>query len=364
MKSSAVSVTFVSIRVTLRSPHGETVVRDIVDTRWAEPAGIPQEELGAEMWAVPGLVDAHAHLASGSLDYQSGVLSEAQQRARDALVAGVTLIIDKGWTDTTAIEVINSVPEADRPAIEGAARIISVQDGYYPDFGLVVDPRHIEESVADEANNGVGWVKLVGDWPRRGQGPVSNFSEDELRRAVAAAESVGARVAIHTMARETPSAAVAAGVHSIEHGLFLTEDDLDTLGNRHGMWVPTLLRTEAIIEQLGAASSGGKLLQDGLNNTRDLLPLAVEAGVTVLAGTDLVGTPADVADEALRLYEYGLSKAQVLDAVTTAGFRSTGRSSTFEVGAPADAVLFRENPTGEFDVLRHPAVVIRMGRVR
>jgi len=364
VKSSAVSVTFVSIRVTLRSPRGQTVVRDMVNGRWAEPAGTPQEEVGAEMWAIPGLVDAHAHLASGSLDYQPGVLSEAQQRARDALVAGVTLIIDKGWTDTTVIDVIRTVPEVDRPVIEAAARIISVQDGYYPDFGLVVDLREIAESVKSEARNGAGWVKLAGDWPRKGRGPVSNFTEGELRQAVAAAESVGARVAIHTMARETPSAAVAAGVHSIEHGLFLTEVDLDTLGGRQGMWVPTLLRSEAIIEQLGASSGGGRLLQDGLDNTKDLLPLAVEAGVTVLAGTDLVGTPANIADEAIRLYEYGLSKENVLDAVTTAGFRSTGRSSTFEIGAPANAVLFGGDPMTDLDVLRHPAAVIRLGLIR
>ena len=349
--------------MTLRSPLGRIRVRDIIDGRWAEPAGTPLEEVGADMWAVPGLVDAHAHLASDTLDFKAGVLSGAQQRARDALAAGVTLIIDKGWTDPTVIDVIHTVPEMERPVIEAARQIISVAGGYYPGFGLVVEPDEIAKSVEAEATAGAGWVKLVGDWPRRSQGPVTNFSEDELRRAVIAADSAGARVAIHAMARETPSVAVAAGVHSIEHGLFLTENDLDSLGERQGMWVPTLLRTETIIGQLGDGSSGGKLLREGLVNTRRLLPLAVEAGVHVLAGTDLVGSPADVADEAFRLREYGLTTATVLDAVTNAGFRSTGRSETFEIGAPADAVLFPENPLEDFGVLKHPTVVIRLGRI-
>lgn len=363
MRSSAVSVPFVSIRVTLRSPSGETRIRDIVDGGWAEPMGTPQDELGARMWAVPGLVDAHAHLASDSLNFQPGVLGGAQQRAREALVAGVTLILDKGWTDTTIVDVIRTVPEGQRPTIEAAARIISVEGGYYPDFGLVTDPGDIAKSVEIEAKAGAGWVKLAGDWPRRGRGPVSNFTESELRQAVEAAEGVGAKVAIHTMAREMPSAAVAAGVHSIEHGLFLSEDDLETLGGRDGMWVPTLLRTETIITDLGSESSGGKLLREGLENIRPLLPLAIESGVNVLAGTDLVGTPANVADEAIRLHDYGLSAASVLDAVTTGGFRATGRSEAFDIGSPADAVLFAEDPLTDLSILKHPVAVIRLGRI-
>jgi len=354
----------VSIRVTLCSPLGETVVRDIVRGRWAAPSGSALDTVGERMWAVPGLVDAHAHLASGTLDFQPGILADAQKRARDALASGVALIIDKGWTDSTVIEVIRTVPEIERPEIEAAARIISVEDGYYPDFGLVIDPAEIAKSVANEAAAGEGWVKLAGDWPRPGQGPVSNFNEAELRRAVRAAEDVGARVAIHTMARDVPSAAVAAGVHSIEHGLFLSEDDLEALGARDGIWVPTLLRTEAIVTQLGAESRGGRLLGEGLENVRRLLPLASEAGVNVLSGTDLVGTPADVANEAIRLHEYGLPAAEVLDAVTTAGFRATGRSASFDIGAPADAVLFPENPLNDLRVLKNPHTVIRLGEFK
>lgn len=364
MEYSAVSVTFVSIRVTLRTPLGETLVRDIVEGRWAEPSGIADDAVGRGTWAIPGLVDAHAHLASGNLDLQPSVLSEAQERARAALLAGVTLIIDKGWTDTTVVDVIRTVPDVERPEIEAAARIISVEGGYYSNFGLVIDPSEIAKSVVDEAASGRGWVKLVGDWPRPGKGPMSNFTAAELREAVKAAQDVRARVAIHTMARDTPSEAVEAGVHSIEHGLFLAEGDLAPLGARGGMWVPTLLRTEAIIGQLGSESSGGRMLLEGLENIRRLLPLAIESGVIVLAGTDLVGTPGDVADEAIRLHEYGLPSAGVLDAVTAAGFRATDRSPNFDIGAPADAVLFAENPLNDLRVLRHPTTVIRLGTLQ
>ncbi|MFV2074111.1 MAG: amidohydrolase family protein [Thermoanaerobaculales bacterium] len=352
-----------SIRVILRSPFGDTVTRDIADGYWADPVGDADLVLGEGYWAVPGLVDAHSHLATAELNYQPGVPDEAAERARDALAAGVTLLLDKGWCDETVIDLIAAVPESERPEIEAAAQIIAVEEGYFPDFALEIDGFEIGSVVAEQAAIGAGWVKLVGDWPRRGRGPVANFTEDQLRRAVRVAGESGSRVAIHTMAREVPSLAVAAGIHSIEHGLFLTDSDIADLAERSGMWVPTLLRIEETIAQLGADSGGGRLLLEGLDNARRLLPAAFEAGVRVLAGTDLIGTPANVASEALKLGEYGLSNTQVVETVTTAGFSATGRSPDFAVGASADAVLFPEDPISDLAVLTHPAAVIRKGTV-
>lgn len=350
-----------SFRTILRSPDGDTVIRDIVDGLWADPIGEAESTIGEDLWALPGLVDAHAHLAAAELDYQPGNLAEAIERARRSLQAGVTLVFDKGWADDTTVRVIEAVPESERPEIEAAARIIADVGGYYPDFAVEVDESELGDAVLAEARRGAGWVKLIGDWPRRGVGPVANFDEAQLGSAVALANGVGSKVAIHTMAPEVPSMAVAAGVHSIEHGLFLEESDLGPLGERGGMWVPTVLRCETTLAQLGEESSGGRLFSVGLRRIAHLLPQAVEAGVHVLAGTDLVGSPADVAAEAMKLGAYGLSTTQVVAAVSTAAFTATGRSASFDVGTPANAVLFPANPVTELAVLSHPKHVIRLG---
>lgn len=339
------------------------MIRDIVDGRWADPSGEGESTIGEDLWALPGLTDAHAHLAAARLDYQPGDLSGAIVRARESLGAGVTLVIDKGWGDTTTMEVIEAVPEDERPEIEAAGRIIADVDGYYPGFAVEVDASTLDDAVRFEAKQAAGWVKLIGDWPRRGVGPVANFDESQLRSAVEVAAGLDAKVAIHTMAPEVPSMAVAAGVHSIEHGLFLEESDLAPLGARGGMWVPTVLRCEATLAQLGAGSTGGKLFRAGLDRIARLLPLAVEAGVHVLAGTDLVGSPADVATEAVKLGDYGLSNEQVVAAVSTAAFTATERGGYFDVGAPANAVFFPVNPITDLRVLEHPAHVIRLGRL-
>jgi imidazolonepropionase-like amidohydrolase len=354
----------VSHRFELRTVDDEVVVRDVVDGRWAEPAGAPDEVVGLGLWALPGLVDAHAHLSSEELDFAPGDPDGARRRARESLQAGVMLILDKGWSDDTAIDVIRSVPEGDRPDIEAAGAIVTTEGGYMPGFGLETSDEGLEDLVRERARASAGWVKLIGDWPRRGVGPVSNFDEAQLKRAVTVAESEGARVAVHAMAREVPSMAVAAGVHSIEHGLFLDENDLELLGSRQGMWVPTILRCEATVAQLGESSTGGRLLTEGLERIRRLLRPAVEAGVRVLPGTDLIGSPTNVAAEAMKLAEYGLDARMAIEAATSVDVSSAGGPSGFGIGAPANAVLYPANPVDDVSVLGHPAHVIRLGQVR
>lgn len=351
------------IRVSLRSPFGEAVTRDIEDGVWAEPVGAADEHIGADAWALPGLSDSHAHLA-GEQTSDPGDLDGAIKRSAEALEAGVTLLIDKGWRDTTAIEAISRLGALERPDVEAAAQIISVDGGYFPGFGHVIAPEAIAEAVAEEARRGLGWVKLIGDWPRKGIGPVPNFNESQLAEAVDVADRFGSKVAIHTMARDVPSLAVQAGVHSIEHGLFLAESDLEPLGARDGMWVPTVLRVEETIGQLGGDSSGGRLLREGLENVRGLLADAIDAGVNVLAGTDLVGAPADVAAEVVKLAEFGLTNRQAVATVGHSAFLATGRMTGFEPGSPANAVLFPADPTEDLGVLQHPSTIIRLGSIR
>ena len=344
-------------------PGGDTVTRDTGDGLWAAPWGTPDEVAPADCWALPGLVDGHAHLARETMDRLPGDPDGAAERATAALEHGVGLILDKGWRDLTVVDLIGRVPARDRPEIEAAGVINTVVGGYWAGFAREIAPGAIRSAVGVAAVEGRGWVKLIGDWPRKGVGPLPNFSEEELAEAVAVAEGQGSRVAVHTMARDVPSMAVRAGVHSIEHGLFLAPNDLEMLGARGGIWVPTVIQVEAVIGQLGAESSGGRLLREGLDGVRSNLNHAVECGVVVLTGTDMAVGTHRVAEEAIRLWEMGMAPGAVVDAVSHAGFRATGRPHGFEIGAPADAVLFEHDPARDPRVLAHPRRVIRYGRI-
>ena len=86
------------------------MTRDVVDGRWAVPAGTPESTLGEGLWALPGLVDGHAHFAAVErVDWITDDVAGATRRASEALTAGVMLALDKGWNDLTTIEMMNQV---------------------------------------------------------------------------------------------------------------------------------------------------------------------------------------------------------------------------------------------------------------
>lgn len=275
---------------------------------------------------------------------------------------GVLLIADKGSSSDVSLEILDA-PPATRPEMQMAGRIIAAPGGYYAGYGHEVDDAGLVDAVRAASRGAASWVKIIGDWPRRGVGPTANYKTVALRTAVKVAHRAGRRVAVHTMAPEGITPAIEAGVDSIEHGLFLSPGDLPGMAARGGAWVPTVLGAEAIIEFLGAASSGGTLLNRGVDNLRDLLPEAERLGVTVLAGTDLAVPHGKVAHEAIRLHELGLSRPAALHAVTVAAYDYLGMDHGFAPGMPANAVFVRDDPTERLETLVEPLGIVRAGTV-
>jgi imidazolonepropionase-like amidohydrolase len=322
-------------------------------------------------WAVPGLADCHAHLSGGYADDWSSpevIVDRSRVNAWAQLEGGVFLVADKGSGDGVSLRMLDE-PPARRPELHMAGHMITNPGGYYDDFAIEVDEADLVETVRRAAaartpgGRGPQWVKLVGDWPRRGQGAVTNFSEAAMHAAVSVAHEAGCRVAIHAAAPATSSLAVAAGIDSIEHGLFLTADDLAALGARGGAWVPTVTAMEGIRDMLGADSSGGRLFAQGLDNVAELLAGAPDAGVTVLAGTDIEVPHGAVATEAVGLGRYGLANEAVVTAVTTAAYDYLGSDHRFEPGGHADVLFFDTDPRDDLSVLARPVLGLRHGQV-
>ena len=355
--------------ITVREPGRDPVPLAIDGGRFSDPddGPIDSEIETGHLYAFPGLADCHAHLGLNHVGAMT-TITEDEIRANSVANAwmqiegGVLLISDKGSSSDVSLEILDA-PPTERPIATMAGRIIAPHDGYYPGYGHEVDEEGLVEAVRQAAGGRADWVKIIGDWPRKGRGTVANYGEAALTKAVEVAHAAGRRVAVHTMAPEGIGPSIAAGVDSIEHGLFLAADDLPGLAERGGAWVPTILGAEAIIEMLGADSTGGRLLTDGVGNVRDLLPEAERLGVTILTGTDLAIPHGKVAHEAIRLHELGLSTQATLHAVTTAAFDYLGIEHGFSPGMPANAVFFSDDPTEHLETLLEPQSIVRSGRI-
>jgi imidazolonepropionase-like amidohydrolase len=354
--------------ITIRPPSGNPYPLAFEGTRFVDPATavIDSELATADLWALPGLADAHAHLTMTTPDDIRGI-SEAQMLANIPVHAwahverGVLLILDKGGGSDVSLVSLDH--DADlRPAIEVAGAIIHPRDGYMSGFGVEVDPDDLIDHVRDVASTRGGWVKIVGDWPRRGLGPVVNYPFDRLSEAVEVVHAAGARVAIHTMAHAA-SEAVAAGVDSIEHGPFLNAEDITALAARGGAWVPTIVNMLHFVDVLGSDSTGGRMFLDGLNRMRDNLPLAESLGLTVLAGTDMAVPHGEVSVEAMRLHQYGMSHRAAAEAASTSAYAYVGKDDALAPGQVADAVFFDRDPFTDVSTLASPELIVHRGRI-
>jgi imidazolonepropionase-like amidohydrolase len=352
--------------MTVRTLDGERRELTVVDGHFrSADETVDRFVDSAEWWAVPGLADCHAHLGGGNEDDntdEDAILERTKANAWAQLEGGVFLVADKGHSTDVTLRVLQT-PPAERPELFMAGKMIANPGGYYGGFAREVEEHELAAAVRDATGGGASWVKLVGDWPRKGVGAVTNFSEAAMHQAVNVAHAADCRLAIHAAAPETSSMAVAAGIDSIEHGLFITADDLTALGERDGAWVPTIAAMEGIRDMLGAESSGGKLFADGLDNVRELLAGAPAAGVSVLAGTDIAVPHGGIATEALKLADYGLAPDAVVHATTAAAYEYLGSSHSFDDGQPATVLFFDDDPRSDLSVLTRPKLGLNHGKV-
>jgi imidazolonepropionase-like amidohydrolase len=354
--------------VTIREPGKESVALVIDGDRFDDPDSGPidAEIETANLYALPGLADCHAHLGSSSmadmLDLtDEEVMTNAVHHAWMQIEGGVLLVIDKGSGSDATLAILDA-PPTERPELSMAGTMIAPPGGYYAGYGHEVAEADLVEAVRD-AHPRSAWIKIVADWPRRGTGPAANYSVGAVAKAVDVAHTAGRRVAVHTMAPEGVAIAVHGGVDSVEHGPFLDPDDLATLAGRAGCWVPTVTNIEFLLGFLGADSSGGRLMQQALDNLRTLLPAAEGMGVTILAGTDLAIPHGTVAAEALKLRDFGLTSPAAMEAVSTAAYDYLGIDRRFTAGGPANVVFFAEDPRQHLDTLLEPRVIVRAGRL-
>ncbi|MFI9582960.1 amidohydrolase family protein [Streptomyces sp. NPDC052236] len=314
-------------------------------------------------WALPGLVDAHCHVG---LDHH-GAVDEAtsEKQALTDREAGTLLIRDAGSaSDTRWMD-----DRADLPKIIRAGRHIARTRRYIRNFAHEIEPGDLVAYVAAEARRGDGWVKLVGDWIDREAGDLTAcWPRAEVTAAIAEAHRLGARVTAHCFAEVALRDLVEAGIDCIEHATGLTEDTIPLFAERGVAIVPTLVNI-ATFPHLAAGAEArfprwSAHMRRLYDRRYDTVRAAYDAGVPVFVGTDAGGSLAHglVAAEVAELVKAGIPSLQALSATTWGARRWLGRPA-LEEGAPADLVVYDEDPRADVRVLAGPRRVILNGRV-
>ena len=338
---------------------------------WVDGGVISTEPVpGAETvcesgWIVPGLVDAHCHVGirfgGGGGESVEGLIAQAETE-RDC---GVLLIRDAGSpVDTRFVD-----DRPDLPRIIRAGQHIAAPKRYIR--GLPVDledESQLPDEVVRQARAGDGWVKLVGDWIDRSAGDLAPlWSDDILVEAIAAAHREGARVTAHVFAEDALPGLINAGIDCIEHGTGLTDETIELMVSHGTALVPTLINIATFPDIAESASRFpiyAAHMRDLHSRVKDTIGAAHDAGIPIYAGTDAGGSIVHgrIADEVEELKAVGLTPSEALGAACWDARAWLGHPGV-EAGAPADLLVFRNDPRASSDALAAPDVVVLRGNV-
>lgn len=352
------------------------VVRDgkivSVETGGVPPQGSePMDVQG--MFVSPGLMDAHVHVstvAQATRALQSGVTTMRSMGTSNYADVGLRDLARAGYVD---IPEMLAAGYHIRPAL--------AQEFFlnHPDLGRYMGhPIRGAEAVGAVANaildSGVDFLKTTST--ERAGLPDTDprkqlYWEDDLRVMVEAGAARGVGVAAHAHGDEGGRAAVLAGVRTIEHGTYLSEETLSMMAQRGTMLVPTM----AIVRDL--TIPGGDYDNPVLRlRGRHMLPRvhetvrnALRLGVTVVAATDTGYGPNSTVRLSHELQEFvsvGMTPLQALQAATTtpaALFGVEDHTGRIAVGLDADMVVTERNPLQDIAVFDDVLMVVNNGRV-
>lgn len=297
----------------------------------------------------PGLIDCHVHVMTGGglglsafADPFSVPFYRSTAYLRDTLAAGITTARDAGGADL-GIKVALAEGAVAGPRLRIAVTVMSQTgghgDGWLPS-GCVhpfvaehpgrpsgvadgVDAvrataRRILRAGADQIKIcSTGGVLSPADDPRHSQ-----FTAEEIAVIVQEAEEQDRYVMAHAQGTPGIIKAVRAGVRSIEHGIYLTDEAIELMLQHDTFLVPTL---QAPLQVIRNAEAGMAMIPATVDKARVVvehhsasIARAYQAGVKIAMGTDAgVGPHGTNLEELELLAGVGLSTTEVLRAATS-----------------------------------------------
>jgi imidazolonepropionase-like amidohydrolase len=157
----------------------------------------------------------------------------------------------------------------------------------------------------------------------------------------------GKKVMVHAQGLEGIKNAVIAGVHSIEHGIYLDNEVIDLMLEKKTFLVPTLLAIHSVIEgeYPQRVKDEAKRIQESHQKS---IEKAHKAGVKIAMGTDSgVMEHGRNLEELKLMYDIGMTPMEAIIAGTSTAaqclevHQDTG---TIAEGKVADLILVKENP--------------------
>ena len=323
-------------------------------------------------YVVPGLIDAHVHIAnlrSLRTALESGVTTARSSGVSHYVDVGMRDLVKQGFVSgpdlvAAGYHVRPSIAEEaffDHPLQAALMRGVTTVDA-------------LRRMVQANLSRGVEWIKVLAT--ERAGTPNTDprkqvYTEEELRAVVDEAKAKNVPVQAHAHGAEGALAAVKAGVRSIEHGTYLTDEALQLMAKLGTFFDPTMEAVKDVADVGGDYNDRDLQLRGRhmLPRLREAIGRAHKLGVNIVAGSDTGYGPASVGRvsmEVANLVEAGLPVLAAIQAATINNARMLQREKQIgqiATGFEADAIVVERNPLEHVGTLQDPLLVISNGRI-
>ncbi len=358
---------------------------------------------------MPGMIDAHWHSILAGIPQMVAMTADvpyvhlvAAQEAERTVLRGFTTVRDVGGPSFALKRAIDEGRIAG-PRIYPSGAMISQTSGH-GDFRMRTDlPRTAQSdlSVAEQAGIsaiadgeaevlrrvreqlmlGASQIKIMG-----GGGVASvydpidalQYTEAEMKAAVAAATDWGTYVCIHAYTSAAVQRALACGVKSIEHGQLADEETVKRMADADACWSiqPFLTDEDANPKSSPEQRAQQQMIAEG---TARAVELGRKHKVRMALGTDILFNPNGTATQGKQLAKFArwYDNADVLRLLTSGNAELAGLSGQrnpypaklgrIEAGAYADILVVDGDPLEDISLIADPdrtmKIVMKDGRI-
>lgn len=362
--------------------------------KWVGPADKlptllkPEETIDAAgKTLLPGLINAHVHLAQNSpvnpsaqnLNVAEGYEAlMAAKNALETLAHGVTTVRDLGARTQAVVHLAEAIRKGwvNGSRVVSYGRCLTMTGGHGQFLGKEADGvEGLRLAARHELKVGAEGIKLMATGGVLTPGTQLNSTQltvEEMAAAVSEAHHAGKRTAAHAIGTQGIKNALLARVDSIEHGSYLDEECIELMLSKKSFLVPTLTAYYTVLtrgKEGGMQEHSLKKAESAWDNCLKSVAMARSAGIKIVVGTD-AGTPFNphvgVATEIRLLIEAGLTPLEALRAASIDAAELLQVDSvvgSIEVGKYADLLLVQGNPLRDINDLDNVRMVIKGGGI-
>lgn len=325
---------------------------------------------------LPGLIDVHAHITwyfnrkgryhtNGDGDTPIQSILAAAANAYTTLMAGFTTIQSPGSPEDADLRDWIATQGLPGPRI--LTSLTPLTHG---------TPEQLRTTVQQRKEQGADFIKIFASASIRDGGKQS-LSDEQLEAACGEAKTLGLRTLVHAHSAESVRASVNAGCTQIEHGIFITQAELDLMVQKNVYFDPQCsLVFRNYLDNRAKYDGIGNYNAEGFAAMERAIPLAADdirkalatKGLKILYGTDAVAGAhgRNAEDLVCRVNNAGEAPMHAIISATSLNAESLhlgNQIGSIAPGMDADIIATDGDPTADITAVRRVSFVMKGGKV-